>query len=82
MLLKADSGVQKYGLAKFHLGTEDEFRMRRGNFVGIIQAREERYEFSVRDMRREQPTIHGTGVDFSHAVGFVTQLLDALTGTH
>lgn len=76
---KVDAVTQIHGLATIHSGTYGTFRISRGNFVGIVQPQESRYDFLVRDMRREQPTIHGCGVDFSHAVTAVTQLLYALT---
>ncbi len=76
---KVDAVTQILGLTKIHLVSENKVRLCKGDFVGIVQPRESHYEFSVRDMRRERPTIHGSGVDFSRAVTFVTQLLDALT---
>ena len=58
--------------------TANEFRVCKGNFVGIVRPCEGQYEFLVCDMRREDPAIHGSGVDFPHAVTAVTELLDAL----
>ena len=79
MFLRTDSVAQNHGAPNFHSEVENEFQLSQGDFVGIVQARENKYEFAVRDMRRECPTIHGYGVDFPHAVTFVRQLLDALT---
>jgi hypothetical protein len=59
-------------------GGENEFRVSKGDLVGIVRPRAGRYEFLVLDMRREEPTMHG--VDFPHATAAVTQLLDALAG--
>jgi len=56
----------------------DEFSWRKGDFVGVVKPNKNRYEFYVRDLRREGPTIQGFGVDYSHAVNTVTQLLEAL----
>ena len=57
---------------------ENEFRICKGNYVGIVRPDDGHYEFLVSDVRRESPTIHGYGVDFPHAVTAVTQLLNAL----
>lgn len=57
---------------------ENEFRVCKGNYVGIVRPDDGHYEFLVSDVRRESPTIHGYGVDFPHAVAAVTQLLNAL----
>jgi hypothetical protein len=57
----------------------DEFSLRKGDFVAVIKPSKSQYEFFMRDLRREEPTIQGFGVDFSNAVSTVTQLLDALT---
>ena len=56
----------------------DEFKMRRGDFVAEVKANRGHYDFFVRDMRREGPTIQGLGVDYLHAVTAATQLLNAL----
>ncbi len=57
-----------------------EFRLHKGEFVGLVESCGERYRFVVRDLRRESPTIQGTGTSFHSAVNAVTQLLDALAG--
>ena len=74
-----DSGTQEQALTGIHSGTDDESLVCRGNYVGIVRPNETRYEFLVRDMRREDPTIYGSGVDFLQASTAVTQLMDALT---
>lgn len=61
------------------LSTEDGYCLRRGEFIATVRPHEDRYSFSVRDTRRERPTIHGFGVDFPNALVAVTELLDALT---
>lgn len=57
---------------------EDEHRLSKGQFEGVVRPQGDRYYFSVRDMTREQLTIHGFGVDFQKAVIAVEQLLDLL----
>ncbi len=52
--------------------------MRRGQFEGLVQLQGDRYYFYVRDLTREQPAIHGFGVDRREAVAAVEQLLDLL----
>ena len=59
-------------------GIEDGFRVCKGSFVGIVRPYQGHYEFLVLDTRREEPTIHGNGVDFLQAVTAVTRLLNAL----
>jgi hypothetical protein len=71
--------VQKHGAAKVHTGRESDYQMCKGNYVGTVRENESQYEFLVRDMRREGPTIHGCGIDFSHAASMMTQILNALT---
>lgn len=61
---------------------ENEFKHYKGTFVGIVRPYDEQYEFLVRDMRRECPTIHGVRVDFPKAIVAVTKLLDALQSEH
>jgi len=61
---------------------KDEYRVRRGDFIAVVQPHAGQCSFYVRDTRREHPTIHGFGVDFPQAVVAVTELLDALTGSH
>lgn len=78
ILNKVDSGTQEQALTNIHPGA-DESRVCKGNYVGIVRPNENQYEFLVRDMRREGPTIYGSGVDFLHASTAVTQLIDALT---
>ena len=63
-----------------HEERESEFRLCKGNYVGIVRHSDNQYEFLVRDIRKECPTIHGGGVDLAHAMVAVTQLLDALDG--
>ena len=60
--------------------TENQFRVCKGNYIGIVRPYDGHHEFLVSDLRRESPTIHGYGVDFPHAVAAVTQLLNALAG--
>jgi hypothetical protein len=61
-----------------HSETRHGFRVCKGNFVAIVQPHDGQYEFLVRDVRRESPTINGSGVDLAHATDAVTQLLEAL----
>ena len=61
-----------------HSETQDGVRVCKGNFVGIVQPHDGQYEFLVRDMRKESPTINGSGVDLAHATDAVTRLLEAL----
>lgn len=61
---------------------EHEFRIHRGEFVGVVEPHGEHYWFLVRDLRRERPTIHGFGVDFPRAVNEVSHLLDVLATEH
>jgi hypothetical protein len=72
------SGTQEQALTKFD--PDDESRVCKGNYIGIVRPNENQYEFLVRDIRGEDPTIHGSGVDFLHASTAVAQLMDALTG--
>ena len=76
ILIDVDSGTREESI---HLGADDESRFCKGNYVGVVRRNENQYEFLVRDMRREGPTIYGSGVDFLHASTAVTQLMDALT---
>jgi hypothetical protein len=62
----------------FHSEAHNGFRVCKGNFIGIVQPHDGQYEFIVRDMRRESPTINGSGVDLAHATDAVTQLMEAL----
>lgn len=75
MLCEVDSAVREPRPADL----EGEFRVRRGDFVGVVQPHEDKYKFYVRDLRRERPTIHGYRVDFPDAIAAVTQLLNSLT---
>ncbi|HVJ05965.1 MAG TPA: hypothetical protein VM578_09860 [Candidatus Saccharimonadales bacterium] len=75
---QADLMGQKHGAAKVHSGSDD-YEVRKGNYIGIVRESESQYEFLVRDMRREGPTIHGCGMDFRHAASAVRQILNALT---
>lgn len=58
--------------------SEDECRIYRGQYEGVVRPHGDRYWFSVREMTRERSTIHGFGVDFQKAVTAVEQLLDLL----
>lgn len=58
--------------------SEGECRIIRGQFEGVVRPHSDRYWFSVREMTRERPMIHGFGVDFQKAVTAVEQLLDLL----
>jgi hypothetical protein len=75
-----ESFVEECTALKMHTGMDDEYHVVRGDFVAAVQPHANKYSFSVRDTRRERPTIHGFGVDFPNAVVAVTELLDALTG--
>jgi hypothetical protein len=77
--LKVESVARESCPADLRSEMVDEFALRKGDFVAVVQPNGSRYEFFVRDLRREGPTIQGFGVDFSNAVSAVTQLLDALT---
>jgi len=61
-----------------HSETRNGFRICKGNFIGIVEPHDGQYDFLVRDMRRESPTINGSGVDLVHATAAVKQLLEAL----
>jgi hypothetical protein len=80
ILIEVDSGTQEQGLTNIHPGTNDESWVCKGNYSAIVRPNENQYEFLVCDMRREEPTIHGSGVDLIHATAAITQLLDALIG--
>jgi hypothetical protein len=56
----------------------DEYRVCKGDFVGIVRPYGSQYEYFLQDMRLEKLLIHGCGVDFAHATAAVTQLLDVL----
>ncbi len=75
MILTQENGAA----ARQPRSAEQQFRVAKGDFVGVVEGDENRYKFLVRDRRREHPTIYGCGVDFSEAVTAVTQLMDALT---
>jgi hypothetical protein len=79
MILGKTESATKSASAVCH-ETHHEFRVHKGEFVGLVESCGAQYHFLVRDLRRESPTIHGTGVDFSSAVNAVTQLLNALAG--
>jgi hypothetical protein len=74
-----DSDTRVQTLTNIHSRTEDESRVCKGNYIGVVRHGDNQYEFLVRDMRREGPTIYGSGVDFRHASNAVAQLMDALT---
>ena len=76
ILIEVDSGTREQSI---HSGADDESRVCKGNYIGVVRRSESQYEFLVRDMRREGPTIYGSGVDFLHASNAVAQLMDALT---
>jgi hypothetical protein len=79
ILTEVDSGTQEQAVTNIHLGADDESRVCKANYIGIVRPTENQYEFLVRDLRREGPTIYGSGVDFLHASNAVAQLMDALT---
>ena len=79
ILIEGDSGTHEQAVTNIHSGADDESRVCKGNYIGIVRPSENQYEFLVRDMRREGPTIYGSGVDFLHASTAVSQLIDALT---
>jgi hypothetical protein len=79
ILIEVDSGTQEQAVTSLHSGANDESRVCKGNYIGIVRPSENQYEFLVRDLRREGPTIYGFGVDFLHASTAVAQLMDALT---
>jgi hypothetical protein len=78
MLSQVDSGTQNREPTNIRSEAEYEFRVCKGNYIGIVRPNETHYEFLVRDTRREGPTIYGSGVDFSRATTAVTELLDGL----
>jgi hypothetical protein len=80
ILNKVDLVTQTHDSTNIRAEPEDEFRVCKGNYIGVIRPTETQYEFLVSDMRREEPTIHGGGVDIIHATAAVMQLLDALIG--
>ncbi len=57
---------------------ENEYRKRMGKLEGIVRQQGDRYWFCVRDITREEFTIHGFGVDFQQAVTAVEQLMELL----
>ncbi len=61
-------------------GAQDDhaYQKRVGRLEGIVRPQGDRYWFSVRDMTREESTIHGFGVDFDEAVTAVEQLMALL----
>jgi hypothetical protein len=75
-------GVESYAgescFAEMRSDMIDEFSLRKGNLVAVVRPNKSSFEFSVRDPRRADTTISGSGVDFPHAVNIVTELLDAL----
>ena len=79
MILGKTESAMKSASAVCH-ENHHEFRVHKGEFVGLVESCGARYRFLVRDLRRERPTIQGTGVDFASAVNTVTQLLNALNG--
>jgi hypothetical protein len=79
ILIEVDSGTQEQAVTNIHSGGDDESRVCKGSHIGIVRPGENQYEFLVRDLRREDPTIYGSGVDFLHASNAVAQLMDALT---
>jgi hypothetical protein len=81
-LAQVEVEAAENALSISHPEEEQEYRLEQGDFVAIVQPHASRYSFSVRDLRRERPTIHGFGVDFPHALIAVTQLLNALTTEH
>jgi hypothetical protein len=80
MLSQVDSGTQNQEPTNIRFEPEYEFRVCRGNYIGIVRPNENHYEFLVRDTRREGPTIYGSGVDFLNTATAVAQLMDALMG--
>ncbi len=61
------------------LQAEDiEYRKCMGRLEAIVRLQGDRYWFSVRDVTREEFTIHGFGVDFQEAVTAVEQLMELL----
>jgi hypothetical protein len=79
ILTEVEPVAQENRRAEKRQKVEDDFCVCKGGFVGLVQRHDSQYEFVLRDLRRERPTIYGFGVDFPHAVTAVTQLLDALT---
>lgn len=47
-------------------------------FLATIEPQGGRYAFTVRDLSRERPTIHGSGLSLEKTLAAVTELLDAL----
>ncbi len=70
--------VEKRGPEKVRTGSGGDYQMCRGNYIGTVRENQSQYEFHVRDLRREGPTIHGCGNDFRNAASTMTQILNAL----
>jgi hypothetical protein len=47
-------------------------------FLATIEPQQGAYSFRVRDLSRERPTIHGSGLSLEKALAAVAQLLEAL----
>jgi hypothetical protein len=77
MVLNKSTSARQHESAVSH-ENHHEFRLHKGEFVGLVESSGAQYRFLVRDLRRESPTIQGTGVDFRSAVNAVRQLLNAL----
>lgn len=75
ILVQVESGFTEVEVSR----EADECCIRKGDFVAVLQPHDDRYSFSVRDLRRQRPTIHGSEVDFPHAVASVDRLLNLLT---
>lgn len=56
-----------------------EFRSR--EFVAKVEPQAGRYAFTVRDLRRERPTIHGFEQGYEEAIFTVKQVMAALENT-
>ncbi|HEX8926406.1 MAG TPA: hypothetical protein VF786_11465 [Terriglobales bacterium] len=76
ILSKTDSVQQRESAVSRE--AEREYRVRKGEFVGLVASCGDRYRFLVRDLRHENPTIQGTGVNLPDALNTVKQLLNAL----
>jgi hypothetical protein len=77
--LGVESCVGESCFAEMRSDMIDEFSLRKGNLVAVVRPNKSSFEFSVRDLRREDTSFWGSGVDFFDAVNIVTELLDALT---
>jgi hypothetical protein len=65
-------------LSDYALFRDETLCICREPFLATIEPHGERYSFTVRDLSRERPTIHGSGLSLEKTLAAVTELLDAL----